>query len=316
MTSESQIFAAPRHVAALDECWFYHTTDVPGLGNVAGDWDLRGGVDAYLGGIDLRGKRVLELGTASGFLCFEMENRGAEVVAFDLAPGIAPDVLPFAGHHDLGELIAGLAGLMEKLRNSFWLCHRLRESRAKVVYGSIYDLPAGIGPVDVATFGSILLHLRDPFLALANAARFAKESMVVTDLFHGNEWDGRLLGSEYLPPPPPPHVPPLYYRVVRRFKRVLSGHPAPQPQALSPTVPAVAFLPDPADKTLIHRMNSWWQFTPAVIQRYLGVLGFEDSTITTHTQKFQNGMPVKLFTVVARRTRPMPKRIDGPYPWY
>lgn len=308
------IYAVPRHITSLDECWFYHTTDVPGLGTVPGDWDLRGRVDAYLGGIDLKGKRVLELGTASGFLCFEMETRGAEMVVFDLAPGLPPDVLPFAGHYNLGELITGLDGLMEKLRNSFWLCHRLRESKAKVVYGSIYDLPAGIGPVDVATFGSILLHLRDPFLALANAARFARESMVVTDLFHGNEWDARLLGSEYFSPMPPSLEAPSGF--VQRFVQSVSKRQESLPPASVPTVPAMAFLPDPADKTLIHRMNSWWQFTPAVIQRYLGVLGFEESTVTMHTQKFQNGTPVRLFTVVARRTQPMPKRMDGPYPWY
>jgi hypothetical protein len=30
----------------------------------------------------------------------------------------------------------------------------------------VYDMPPAIGPVDVAVYGSILLHLRDPFRAL------------------------------------------------------------------------------------------------------------------------------------------------------
>ncbi len=36
--------------------------DIPGVGPVEGAWDLRPGVDAYLGGVDVRGQRVVELG--------------------------------------------------------------------------------------------------------------------------------------------------------------------------------------------------------------------------------------------------------------
>ena len=51
-----------------------------------------------------------------------------------------------------------------------------------MVNGVVYDIPRSIGPVDVAVFGSILLHLRDPFLALENAARLTKEAIIVSDL--------------------------------------------------------------------------------------------------------------------------------------
>lgn len=327
MSTVPDIYATPRHVTSVEDCWFYHTLDVPGLGTIPGEWDLRGAVDEYLGGVAWAGKRVLELGTASGFLCFEIEARGADVVAFDQAPHLVPDLLPLATFHEYGALTRHLAGFMEKLRNSYWLCHRLRGSRANVVYGDIYNLPAGIGPVDVATFGCILLHLRDPFLALANAARFARETIVVTDVFHQNEWDGRVLGAEFLPVPAAPVAPPappltIAARAKRKLKRKLFGTvpvavPVPAPVLGPPTsVPAMVFLPDPTDGTLTGRMNSWWQFSPAVIQRFLGVLGFGDSKVTTHTQTFQKEHRVRLFTVVAHRTAPMPERTDGPYPWY
>ena len=39
-------------------------------------------------------------------------------------------------------------------------------SKAKVVYGTVYEIPEEIGRVEVATFGSVLRHVRDPFLAL------------------------------------------------------------------------------------------------------------------------------------------------------
>ena len=239
-------------------------------------------------------------------------------MAFEQAEGLAPDLIPLATYPDLGELTRGMADFMVKLRNSYWLCHRLRVSQAKVVYGNIYDLPPAIGPVDVATFGCILLHLRDPFLALANAARFAREAITVTDVFHQNEWDGRVLGSPFLPAAPmvPPLSPSLPHRVRRRLKRAVFGRDPVPADPPGTSVPAMVFLPDPHDTTLVNRMNSWWQFTPEVIQRFLGVLGFGESVVTTHSQLFQKNHRVRLFTVVARRTAPMPKRTDGPFPWY
>jgi len=46
---------------ALSECRFYHAMDLPGLGSIDGEWDLRGRFDEYIGGIDLRGQTVLDV---------------------------------------------------------------------------------------------------------------------------------------------------------------------------------------------------------------------------------------------------------------
>jgi hypothetical protein len=59
--------------------------------------------------------------------------------------------------------------------------HRDYDLAAKAVYGSIYELPDDIGRYDVSVFGSILLHLRDPFRALEQAARRTEEAMVVVE---------------------------------------------------------------------------------------------------------------------------------------
>ena len=67
----------------LNECVFYHSMDLPGLGTVEGQWDLRGRFDEYIGGIDVNGKTFLDVGAASGFLSFEAERRGASVISFD-----------------------------------------------------------------------------------------------------------------------------------------------------------------------------------------------------------------------------------------
>jgi hypothetical protein len=178
------IYAPARQVETLDDCYFYHTVELPEFGLIEGEWDLRNGVEAYLGNIDPAGMRILEVGTANGYLCFEMERRGADVVAYDLSDEYDWDIVPFGGSIDQ-KLRAERRKRIRQLNNAWWLTHRLLHSRAKVVYGTAYTIPEAIGPVDTATFGCILLHLRDPFLALQRAAVLARQTLVVTDVMPG-----------------------------------------------------------------------------------------------------------------------------------
>lgn len=174
-------YAEPRTITSLDDCYFYHTMDVPGHGTIDGEWDLRGSIDDYLGNFDFTGKRVLDVGAASGILSFHMEKAGAEIVSFDLSENFDWDIVPFAQNdHDAAR--SDRRQHLRKINNGYWLCHQAFGSKARMVNGVVYDIPASIGPVDVSVFGSILLHLRDPFLALENAARITQDAMIVADL--------------------------------------------------------------------------------------------------------------------------------------
>ncbi|MGD1146698.1 MAG: methyltransferase domain-containing protein [Thermoanaerobaculaceae bacterium] len=148
---------------------------------VVGSWDLRAGVREYLGGVELRGKRVLDVGTASGFLAFWMERAGAHVVAYDLSEGQDWDVVPFAGSDVEAERAARKTHIRQ-LNNSFRFARGALDSKVKLAHGSVYAFPEGIGPFDVAVFGSILLHLQDPFRALQGALSLTKELVIVTDV--------------------------------------------------------------------------------------------------------------------------------------
>jgi len=176
-----QIWAPPRDINDIEDCYFYHTMDLPGHGTVAGEWDLRGKERAYLGNIDLKGKRVLELGTASGHLCFSMEKMGAEVVAYDIDENQQWDIVPFAGI-DYAEHIALFKRHIRKLNNGYWFAHRAHDSRAKVVYGTAYRIPESVGRFEVGILGSILLHLRDPFLALQSVAAHVDRTIVIAEI--------------------------------------------------------------------------------------------------------------------------------------
>lgn len=174
------LYATRADVPALADCDFYHTVELPGYGVIAGDWDLRAGVDDYLGREPLAGKRVLEIGTASGFMCFEMERRGAEVVGFDLSPAGSWDNVPYSGL-DVPAIAAVRAEHIGRLNNSWWLSRHALGASARVVYGNVYDIPPAIGSIDVCTFGAVLLHLRDPLRALESAARLRPQTIVVTE---------------------------------------------------------------------------------------------------------------------------------------
>src|ERR1043165_9012096 len=95
-TIDRQLLEPPRFVDRLEDCFFYHAMELPGFGLVPAHWDLRGRFDDYVGRVDLRGKSVLDVGTATGFLSFEAEKRGAaRVVSFDQQDGAEQQFLPF-----------------------------------------------------------------------------------------------------------------------------------------------------------------------------------------------------------------------------
>lgn len=178
--TEQPLYVTPRDVKSLADCSFYHVTDLPGAGTVGDQWDLRATIDAYLGGADFAGRRVLDVGTASGFLSFEMERRGAEVVSFDIPDGADWNCVPFASPaFDLARLRADLHRHSERIKNSYWYAHRAWQSKARVHYGDIYELPEALGTFEVVVFGMVLPHLRDPFRALASGARLSRDRVVV-----------------------------------------------------------------------------------------------------------------------------------------
>jgi hypothetical protein len=248
LTTAEDVYASPRVVTDLADCHFYHTTEIPGIGVVTGAWDLRPGISQYLGGADFRGKRVLEVGTASGFVCFHIESLGGDVVAVDLSERESWDLVPYASV-DAAAVLAQRRGHARRINNAFWLCHRAFQSHAKMVYSTAYEIPDAVGPVDMTVFAAILLHMRDPWLALERTSLRTRETMVVTDLAPSDDRE-------------------------------------------------LAFVPDASKEDTT---QTWWRFSPEVIVRYLGVLGFGNAVVTRHNQLVSNGAIMPMFTVVARR---------------
>ena len=182
-TNRNSLLAEPRLVERLEDCFFYHAMDLPGFGLVPAHWDLRGRCDDYVGGVDVAGKSVLDVGSATGFLSFEAEKRGASrVVSFDMSDARQQKFLPFKNktyYRDPERWAREYGAEVEQWKNAYWLCHRLLHSKAEVYYGDIYDLPMELGEFDIAIVGSVLEHLNDQISALASIARLVKETIVV-----------------------------------------------------------------------------------------------------------------------------------------
>lgn len=264
---ETTILAKPREIISLDDCVFYHTIELPGHGVIEGMWDLRANVNKYLGNVPLINKRVLEVGTASGYLCFHMESQGANVISFELGPDEVADIVPYA-RSNWKERVGNMQPWMEKIRNAYWFTHKVKDSQASVVYGNAYNIPEAIGPVDIAVFGAILLHLRDPFRALESALRLTRETVIITEPL----WQWRNLFRFAL------------------MRGQYSGVVSFAPQAKLATPP-----------------TAWWWFSPAIIQQFISILGFEEAQVSYHLQMFtQMKKKIPYFTVVGQRTVPLP----------
>jgi len=180
--SKDTIFADPVKVADIGDCYFYHTIELPGHGVMNGEWDLRRGVDDYLGKVSFAGQRVLEIGPASGFLTFEMEKRGAAVVSVEVTAEHGWDFVPYPSER-LKEIFGPRQIVMQRLKNSYWFGHAAQRSKARVYYGNVYNLPTALGEFDIAVMAAVLLHCRDPLRIFEQCRKRAK-TLIIVDKFH------------------------------------------------------------------------------------------------------------------------------------
>ena len=159
---EQEIRLAATEAMARNTVW-YHTLELPGGVVTPGHIDLRK-VAKRLLPHDLRGRRALDVGTFDGFWAFELERRGAEVVAIDLGAVEESQIPP--NNRELVEREAKQFDV--KLGRGFENASELLRSRASKVVCDVLDLtPEAIGgPVDVVFLGALLIHLRDPVRAL------------------------------------------------------------------------------------------------------------------------------------------------------
>jgi tRNA (mo5U34)-methyltransferase len=175
--------ALQERVDAVD---WYHTLELaPGV-ITEGMFDLRPVIDRYQLPERLEGLRVLDVGTWDGFWAFEMERRGAaEVVAIDLDDERDLD-WPAARRPE---------SFPDKRRgDGFRLAHEVYGSRVDRREVSVYAAtPEELGTFDLIFCGSVLIHLRDPMLAMERIANLCRGTFVSVEAY------SRLAGISPIP---------------------------------------------------------------------------------------------------------------------
>ncbi len=156
-------FATPEARAVAERAnavdW-YHAIELPHGVVTPGYVDHRAMKDRYGLPADMRGIRALEVATFDGYWSFEMERRGADVVAVDIASWSRADI-------PLRTLEEMTPAEDEPTGAGFRLAKELLGSSVERRETSVYELdPDELGTFDVVFVSDLLLHLRDPQRAL------------------------------------------------------------------------------------------------------------------------------------------------------
>jgi tRNA (mo5U34)-methyltransferase len=141
-------------VAYLSERGWFHSIELPGGGIIKGFHsieELREQLSAFPIPQDLAGKRVLDVGAWTGWYSFELERRGADVVAMDCV--------------DLAE---------------FQMARRLVGSKVELCILDVDELsPETAGRFDYVLFFGVLYHLRNPLAGLERICSVTREAAFV-----------------------------------------------------------------------------------------------------------------------------------------
>lgn len=157
---------------------WYHTIELPGGVVTPGEYDHRPLVPHYGLPISLAGRSALDIGTNNGFWAFELERRGADTSAVDVEM-ISELDFPRGGRDRIAEL-----GVDIPVGSGFEVAHRLIGSKVKKVVTNVYDLDPTIhGTYDFVHIADILLHLRDPLLALQRVRSVTGSEALIVDVF-------------------------------------------------------------------------------------------------------------------------------------
>ena len=157
--------------------------DIPGLSEPPkGLFDLRKGVNEFLGHVDFKNKTVLELGPSSGYLTFHIEKEGGKVTSIDLDIKEKNRDIVRRVKHNWQEELNVFMKEEQRRRNAYWYAHKAFNSKSKFILSHINDLPAELEIYDISLMCTVLLHLQNPFLGIQNMFRHTKEKAIITEL--------------------------------------------------------------------------------------------------------------------------------------
>ncbi|MFN7971493.1 MAG: methyltransferase domain-containing protein [Acidobacteriota bacterium] len=171
--------------SVAEQPWWYHSYYFSNGYQVRGDFDIGRNVHEYGFPEDLRGARVLDVGTASGWFALYFEQCGADVTALDVRgmcdydyPGFVT-LPPLSIEKPEPEAFDddGMPLYFSRVSRGLWIMRRLLGAKLRYRNARVYDLSLdtlGGEPFDLVFLGSLLMHIRDPIGALMAARRVCR----------------------------------------------------------------------------------------------------------------------------------------------
>ncbi len=161
-----------RQNSELAKLGYYHSIELPDGRIIPGFQSIetqRARIARFPIPQDLRGKRVLDIGAWDGWFSFEMERRGATVVAVDLTK-----------------------------RTRFLEAKAMMNSKVEHVVADISFLtPREIGYFDIVLFFGVLYHLKHPMLALERVCELSTDLVCVESFVTDEQPTGTIPAMEF-----------------------------------------------------------------------------------------------------------------------
>jgi tRNA (mo5U34)-methyltransferase len=139
-----------RSLIASVKFWYHQIELAPGITTPGANFSLKvlENLDALGLPKNAQSLRVLDIGCRDGYFAFEMERRGAEVIAIDYAPAET---------------------------TGFPIAASVLQSKVPYIVDNVYDLtPETYGLFDIVFFLGVIYHLRNPLLALDRIRKLMK----------------------------------------------------------------------------------------------------------------------------------------------
>jgi O-methyltransferase len=171
-------------VADPKECAWYQTFDWPDGRVVKGRWDYRKNVDDYIGQMNFAEKSVIEIGPASGYITYAMEQRGARVTCIDTDPDQPWEIVPRRDRDTALYYEERKKGVLE-LRKFWFLSQQVLGGTASMSWCGatrLFDLRNDLN-FDVGFVGSVLQHFENPYKVLSALASMCG-TIAVTEQSH------------------------------------------------------------------------------------------------------------------------------------
>src|SRR5580698_946014 len=161
-----------RQSGELAKLGYYHSIELPDGRVIPGIQSLetqRARIAQFPIPEDLRGKRVLDIGAWDGWFSFEMERRGARVVAVDSTK-----------------------------RTRFLEAKQMLGSKVEHVVADIsYLTPREVGYFDIVLFFGVLYHLKHPMLALERVCELSTDLVCVESFVTDDQPTGTIPSMEF-----------------------------------------------------------------------------------------------------------------------